>query len=121
MKNSIILLALVVVLSYICLIFLPWWSVVVLCFLLCTVISIPRFGGFWMSFLGVFVMYLAVSSYKNITNDHILGDVVASMFVMPSSWIVVLFGAILFALLSGMGGYTGSLLRRIFRPLTVVS
>ena len=119
MKNNLILFVLIIVLSYIALMFLPWWSVAVLSLILCTVIPLTRYSGFWIPFTAILILYAIVASLKNLGNEQILGDVVADMFQMPSSWIVILFGGILYALVCGMSGYTGTLLRRIFRTETV--
>ena len=109
-------LILIVALSYVGGLFLDWWSIALASFLVALLISLPPGTGFMYGFISVFLLWLALAFFRDVRNDHILANRVSEVFLQKQSPVLMgIVSAVIGGLVAGMGGLTGSFLRKALR------
>jgi membrane protein implicated in regulation of membrane protease activity len=109
-------LILIVALSYIGGLFLDWWSVALATFLVALLIPFSAGRALIYGFISVFLLWLALAFFQDVRNDHILANRVSEIFLKQRSPILIgIVSAFIGGLVAGMGGLTGSLLRKALR------
>lgn len=103
----------IALLSFAAEIFLPWWSVAVVCF--CTVLLFRFKSGkaFASGFLGVFLFWVTVSLFKDFSNEHILSSRMAQLFHVPHSVLFILVSALIGGFVGGLAGWSGAMVRGV--------
>ncbi len=95
--------------------FLPWWTLVLVCFFagfLST--GIIRFP-FWAAFGALFLQWGVWSAFIDQSNGQILSARVVQLFPVPHHSIsLILLTALIGALIAGFAAWSGGSLRRIF-------
>ncbi|WP_324673207.1 hypothetical protein [Hymenobacter sp. GOD-10R] len=93
--------------------FLPWWIVAPIAFLLAA--RLGRTGGrsFLAGFAGVGLGWAVVAAWRNVGNDGLLAHRVAQLLPLGgSSWALVLVTAIVGGLVGGVAALAGCWLRQ---------
>jgi len=115
-------LILIVALSYLGGLFLDWWSVALAAFLVALLIPVSAAKSFVYSFISVFLLWLALAFFQDVRNDHILANRVSMVFLQMRSPIGMgIISSVIGGLVAGMGGLTGSLLRKALRAPVAVA
>jgi len=93
--------------------FLPWWSIVVVAFL----VGAWRCDSFRdagvVGFTGVSILWIAVASFIHFSSHGILTDGIARMFQMPAAWMVLLLTALLGGAVGSLASLTGFLFQQL--------
>lgn len=101
-------------LSYISALILPWWIVVVCAFLLNTLIGSGALNSFLSGFLGIGLLWM-IAAWVIFSGSE--GDLVtrlAPQFKANEGVVLVVYTALLGALVGGLGGLSGCYFRRLF-------
>lgn len=91
----------------------PWYLIGMLALVLAIPFSMRRRAGFWFAFLAVFFVYSGYLTYLQLQNDGVLANRMGTLFQVGSGWAVVAIAAFFGALTAGLGGWTGTNLRKI--------
>ncbi|HUX83808.1 MAG TPA: hypothetical protein VMV20_01145 [Chitinophagaceae bacterium] len=111
--RTILQLLITAVLAFLVGLVLPWWSAVAISFLV--FLARPRrpFAGFCIAFLAIFLLWISLSYYMDVQNDHILsGRMSLLIFHHRSSLLILVVGALVGAIPSGFAAMTACLIRR---------
>jgi hypothetical protein len=103
---------LIVILSYLGGLFLPWWTVAIAAFLVAVFIPLPPFRSFMNGFIAVFLLWLALAFLADVRNDHILANRMSELILKVKSPILIgVVSAFIGGLVAGLGSLSGSYLR----------
>ncbi|ASZ13106.1 hypothetical protein KTO58_08825 [Chitinophaga pendula] len=106
-------LLLIVILSYLAGMFLPWWSVALVAFLVSLLIRMSPGKAFFTGFLGVFLLWLALAFYIDVRNDHILANRMSLVIMQVKSPVGIgLISAFIGGLVAGFASTAASYLRK---------
>jgi hypothetical protein len=114
-KNMKLIVAIILtaLLAFVGGLYLPWWSVAVAAFVSVLVIPLASGRAFLAGFLGVFLLWSLLAFWIDVKNQHILSKKIAEIFPLGGSSVAIIFiTAFIGALVGGMGGLSGSYLRR---------
>ena len=114
----IIKLLLIGVGSFFALQFLPWWSIIVIPFILNLVVKTKGSGAFGSSFLGVALAWF-VASYTLYSqgSPEFVKKMALIFFLGVEGIIFIMISSLLMGLVAALAGYSGNALRNIFiRP-----
>src|ERR1700761_677429 len=107
------LFLIILVLSFVCSFFMPWWAVAVAAFAAALFINKKPVHAFWSGFLAIFILWTVWALFKSIPNDNALAGRVIPLFPLPHSWLLLLLiTAIIGGLVGGMGALSGALLKK---------
>lgn len=95
-------------------VFLPWWILPVAAFLLALGIRLLPGQAFLAGFLGAALLWGGYAGYFNTMNDGILAARMGGLFGGLSAGLMVLLTAFFGGLFGGLGAWTGSLARQAF-------
>ena len=111
----IIKIMLMAALTYGALMVLPWWTLVVIGFLVSAVLPGNDFGAFLSGFLGIGLLWMVLSWKIDIETSSILSQKIANMFpVNGDTTMLVILAGMIGGLAGGMGSLSGNLLRKIW-------
>lgn len=112
-----ILFLLLVLCSFLIGLFLPWWALIPVVYLLCFALSKNLKSAFIISFSSVFILWLALSFYYSMENNHILSRRVAELFGLgntPINWLwLLLLGPLPGAITASFAGASGFLTKQV--------
>jgi hypothetical protein len=97
----------IVVLSFLLQMILPWWIIVVISFATCGLIGKTGKISLWAPFFAILLLWTGAALFKSIPNNHILAQRVAQMVGAQSWLMVLLFTAVLGAFAAGISGFCG--------------
>lgn len=104
----------IIILGGLAQLFLPWWSLVVVAFLVAYAFRLNGWQGFVCGFIGIFLLWGGYAFYLNQANESILASRMSDLFSLPSGSISLLIvSALVGALLSGLAAATGGLARQL--------
>ncbi len=103
----------ILILSFICSYFLPWWMAAVIAFLVALLMRKKTSKPFLAGFGAIFICWTILALLKSIPNNNMLANEVVQLFPLPHNWLWVLFvTALIGGLVGGMGAMSGSLLKK---------
>lgn len=104
---------LIVILSYVGGLYTPWWWIVaVAAFLVAILIPLPPLRSFLNAFIAVFLLWLAITFFVDVQNDHILANRMSELILKTRHPIVIgIISALIGGITAGLGGLSGSYLR----------
>ena len=109
------LFLIILVLSFICGFFLPWWVIALIAFIAAYFLGKTSGQSFWSGFGGVFIAWTILILLKTIPNDNILANRVIQLFPLPHWWILLLLiSALIGGLVGGMSALSGVLMKKAF-------
>jgi hypothetical protein len=107
-----VLFLIILILSFLAGLFLPWWMVAVIAFLAALPIGKTSGRSFLSGFLGVAIAWIILALIKSIPNENILAGRVAKLFQLPGWVYILLISSILGGLVGGMAAWSGVLFRK---------
>jgi hypothetical protein len=111
------LLLIILVLSFACSYFLPWWMIAIIAFLAAFFIGKTSGRSFWSGFGGVFIAWSILVLLKSIPNNNILASRVIQLFPLPHNWVLLLLiTALIGGLVGGMSALSGVLMKKVWKP-----
>lgn len=106
-------LLLIIAVSWILQLFLPWWIIAVVAVMVGLLVSQSSFAAFLAGFLGIGLLWFGYAAGINIQNDGILASRVAELFQVGSHWLLVLITALVGGLVAGFAALTGNSIRKL--------
>ena len=97
----------IIIASFLLQMVLPWWVIVIISFATCGIIGKTGKIAFWEPFLAIFLLYIGMSLYKSVPNDHLLATRVAEMLGVKLWYVVLIVTALLGGLAAAISGYCG--------------
>ena len=108
-------LILVVLLTYLLQLFLPWWIIFVSAGVAGIIIGNKGFSAFTAGFLGVGLLWFAQAYFIDQANASVLSSKVAELFTLSSSMKLMLATAVVGAICGGFGTLTGHFLGGVLK------
>ena len=106
---SIVLIAL---LSFVCGLFLPWWTIALVAFVVSVLIPLKPLYSFFAGFLAIFLLWGGMAFGIDWMNNSILSSKIAAILPLGGSAIaLILVTAFVGALVGGGAAITGSFLK----------
>jgi hypothetical protein len=109
------LFLIILILSFICSYFLPWWMIAIIAFAAAYIASKKPGMSFLSGFAGVFIAWTVLALLKSIPNDNILAGRVAKLFQLPNWILLLLVTALIGGLVGGLAALSGALARKSFK------
>jgi len=106
---------LILILSFIAEMFLPWWSIATVAFAVGFVKRATGWKSFWAGFLGVGFLWWMTSGTIHIRTDGILTSKVAEMLTLPLPILVILITGLIGGLVGGLAASSGFHFRAIVK------
>lgn len=110
------LLLLIVLISFILQLFLPWYIIAVVAFGLAFWKAVGGKHAFWSGFGALFLLWAIAALVQSIPNEHLLANRVGQMLMLPPwrfNWLVVLFiTGVTGGLAAGFSALAGFYMRR---------
>ncbi|TDI94270.1 MAG: hypothetical protein E2O77_01300 [Caldithrix sp.] len=106
---------LILILSFIAEMFLPWWSIATVAFAVGFVKTATGWKSFWAGFLGVGFLWWMTSGTIHIRTDGILTSKVAEMLTLPLPILVILITGLIGGLVGGLAASSGFHFRAIVK------
>jgi len=105
---------LIALLSFICGLFLPWWTIAGAAFLVSVLIPQKPLHAFFSGFLAVFLLWGGIALVIDQMNESILSAKIAAMLSLGgSAYALILVTAFIGALVGGGGALTGAFLKPV--------
>lgn len=95
--------------------FMPWWMIAVSAFVVSVNHKLKPKDGFISGFFGIAFMWLAVSLWRDIPNEHILSNRMAGLLGLPNGWLFMLVTIIIGGLVGALAGWSGGMMNKAFR------
>jgi hypothetical protein len=103
---------LIVIAGFIAGLFLPWWSLALVCFLVAFLIPQGIGRSFLAGFTGIFLLWGFVALWIDIKNESILSQKIAQLFPLGGiSVALILVTALVGALVGGFAAMSGASIR----------
>ena len=110
----IVSLILMILLSFTACLFLPWWSIAIACFVVAMLIPQHPGRSFLTGFLGLFLLWGALSLWISINNNHILAHKVSMLVLkVDNPYLLMAATGLVGALVAGFASMAGSYCRRV--------
>ncbi len=105
----------ILVLSFLCTLFLPWYFPFIICFAIGLILSNLSGNNFIAGSIGVGLFWLIYILYLDFGNQHVLSQKIAQLFsenlgTAISSTLLVIVSTILGALLGGLSSMAGAMI-----------
>jgi hypothetical protein len=109
------LFVIILILSFFCNYFLPWWFAAIIAFVAAYFIGKKPGAVFLSGFTAVFVAWAILALLKTVPNDNMLATRVASLMQLPN-WIVLLIvTAFIGGLVGGLAALSGCFVKQAFK------
>lgn len=105
---------LIIALSYLLELFLPWWSVIIAAFLVNLWLPIKGAIDFMGGFLGVGLLWFVYAWLIDSNSASILSDRIAELFSLPNGSFMIALSGLVGGIVGGFAALSGSQFRRIF-------
>lgn len=103
---------LTIIMSFTSCLFFPWWSIVIIAFLIAILIPQGPGKSFLTGFLALFIFWTLLSFWISTNNDHILAHRVSMLlFKKDSPPVLIIVTGLIGGLVAGFGAMTGSYAR----------
>lgn len=103
---------LTITLSFIAGFYMPWWSIVLVAFLVALLIKQKIWLAYLSGFIGVFLLWGALASFVHIRNGGLLTQKIAQAFSLNGNAVyLILITALIGGLVAGFAAMSGSSLR----------
>lgn len=111
--KALVAFLLMVVLSIVATLFLPWWIIVPICFLAGMTFTDSAWQAFFIGFLSIFLVWGITATISSYHNDFILLKRMGEIFKAPSGFLLLLGTAILGGLVGSLSSLSGYFLQTI--------
>lgn len=92
---------------------LPWWILALVCFALAFWLARRVGEAFWAGFAGIALGWLALGLFFHLSNNGILTGRIATLFSLPSPWLLLVITPLVGGLVGGLAALTGYFFRRV--------
>ena len=106
---------LILMLSFIAEMYLPWWSIAIVAFAVGFTKTPTGWKSFWAGFLGIGLLWWMTSGYIHYRTDGILTSKVGEMFTLPLPILVVLITGLIGGLVGGLAASSGFHFRAVVK------
>lgn len=107
--------------SWLLTVFLPWWGIVIPCFIFGAWLIEAGGRAFLIGFFAGGLAWFLQALYIDIANESILSTRIAEMMGVGSHWIILLATFLIAALPGGFATLTGYFLKAVLKPESEVS
>lgn len=97
----------IIIASFLLQMVMPWWIIIVISFATCGLIGKTGKISLWSPFFAILVLWIGMSLFKSIPNNHLLALRVAEMFGIKSWILILILTAVLGAFCAGISGFCG--------------
>ena len=101
----------IAVAAHFCLLYFPWWSMAVCCFLVTLLIKGSNTSAFFSGFLGLFLLWTIQAYNMHYSTDGILSDKVAELFSLPGGFTLAFIAGLIAGIVGGFSALSGLRLR----------
>jgi hypothetical protein len=103
---------LILVLGAIAQYFGPWWTMPIVCFLLCFWKSETPKGAYIVAFAAISTLWLAYANYQNHITQGVITEKIAGIFQIPNGFLLFTAVAIVGGTVAGFAGLAGFYCRK---------
>jgi hypothetical protein len=103
---------LILVISAVLQLFLPWWIVAVVPFVIYLWRPETSQKAFWLSLVSVGLVWLGYATYLHVVSEGAMSDRVAAIFFLPNGLTFLPVVSVLVGLVGAMAGLSGQWLRQ---------
>jgi hypothetical protein len=94
--------------------FFDWWTIALAAFVVACLIHQKNLFAFLSGFGGIFLLWFLHAVILNSANDGVLGGRIAQVLPLGgSTFLLILFGAVVGGLVGGLSALSGSMLRKL--------
>lgn len=97
----------VIIASFLLQMVLPWWVIIIISFVSCSILGKTGKISFWHPFIAILLLWISYSLFKSIPNNNILANRIAEMIGVKLWWAVLLITGVLGGLFAGISGLCG--------------
>ncbi|MEO6453569.1 MAG: hypothetical protein ABIN97_05830 [Ginsengibacter sp.] len=109
----IVSLILIILLSFIACLYLPWWSIAIAAFIVAAIIPQSALMSFITGFFALFILWAGLSFWISDKNNHLLAHKISLLILKADNpYLLMLVSALTGALLAGFAAMAGSYLRK---------
>lgn len=109
--KTILVILITALLSYVALLFLPWWSDLAVAFIIIFILPLRPLRAFVAGALGVGICWAVLAFIADYGNEHILSTKMAVLFQLPRYWLMIAVTALIGCITGGLGGLAAGILR----------
>ncbi len=104
---------LMALLSFAACLYLPWWSIAIVCFIVSVIIHQSAGKAFMSGFLALFFLWGGLSFWISYNNDHILAHKISMLIIKKDDpYLLMLVTGLIGAIVGGFAALSGSFIRR---------
>ncbi len=92
----------------------PWWTVMVIAFIICAIIKTNWFLSFLSSFLAIGGLWFYKAYQIDAETNSILTNKIAELFALSNPFLLVIITAVVGGLAAGFGGLSGHTFIKLF-------
>jgi hypothetical protein len=100
--------------SYLCQIFMPWWSMVICAGIISFFFNHSYGLSFWCGFVAIVILWMTYATLIDIENDSILSVKMAPIFRVSNVTILIILTWMLGGIIVGIGDLCGRIFRELF-------
>jgi len=105
---------LMALLSFAACLYLPWWSIAIVCFIIAALIPQRAGIAFLSGFLALFFLWSGLSFWISANNDHLLAHRISVVLLKNDNpYLLMLITGFIGALVAGFAAMTGSYVRPV--------
>jgi hypothetical protein len=97
----------IVILSFLLQMVLPWWIIVVISFVTCGLIGKTGKIALWAPFFAILLLWTGMALFKSLPNNNVLAMRIAEMFGVQSWLLILILSTLLGAFTAGISGFCG--------------
>lgn len=97
--------------AHFCLLYFPWWTLALCCFLAALLIKGSNTSAFFSGFLGIGILWFIQAYNIHYSTDGILSDKVAEIFSLSGGFLLAVVSAVVGGLVGGFSALSGLRLR----------
>jgi hypothetical protein len=112
--KQLILIPIIIIVTYVAQLFLPWWIITVICFVVGYFADVSKFVAFASSLLAIFVLWYSKAWMADGNFDEPMSTLLGNVFGGISGTAVLFLTAIVGGLYGGLGGLLGAWSRLLF-------
>ena len=106
--KKLVFVLLIMVIALISQMFLPWWSIAIVCFLVCYFSSINKFMAFSGSLIGIFVLWVGKAMIADGLFDTPVSEIVGGILGNVSPSATYFLTGLVGGIVGGLSGLLGS-------------
>ena len=100
----------VILISGIAQLYLPWWIIAPIAFAVCYLFKLKAGEAFLVSFMAIFILWGGYAYYLDMNNGHILCKRVAALLHLSLPPLILLITGLVGGLVAGLAGLAGGFL-----------